>query len=107
MAPQVLHTLLGRSLSTTEQAVIQPARLVGSTTTATAATVAAPTRYARHPVRGQVFPAVVESTAATTTPSSVQGLLLPALSPGEMALLDWFESEEYTRKMVRVQSVGE
>ena len=49
----------------------------------------------------------------TTTPNNnnsqqVQGLLLPTtLSPVELAIFDYFESEEYERQIVQVELINE
>lgn len=68
--------------------------------------------YSRHPVRDNVFPAMIPSEwvstvpgAASTSSSStdfVSGWLLEGLNPTEEAILDWFE-EEYTGEIVDVQ----
>lgn len=86
MNPAVLQTLLGRDLSLTEDVKIGKARLQG---------------FQRHPVKGEVFPAMIPSSLPLPS-SEVQGLLLPSLSPMEISLLDWFESVEYDRRTVQV-----
>jgi hypothetical protein len=87
MNPAVLQTLLGRNLAPMEEARITGGRLEG---------------FARHPVKGEVFPAIIPSSLLPSPSSQVQGLLLPSFAPLEMSLLDWFESETYERKLVQV-----
>ena len=85
MSPQVLSTLLGRSLRDDEEKAILPARLFG---------------HARHCVKNHVFPATIPASKD----DCVDGLLLPpTLSPTEVNLLDYFEGEEYLRVTVPVQ----
>mmetsp|Transcript_18157 Transcript_18157/g.43895 ORF Transcript_18157/g.43895 Transcript_18157/m.43895 type:complete len:329 (-) Transcript_18157:105-1091(-) len=125
MSSQVMETLIGRTLEEEDKKNrIRPAVLLNN-----------PDQniyYSRHPVRAQVFPAVVERTLAGTTaetaaPSStkatattttttnttssllskssaVNGLLLPSdlLSQKEMNILDYFESDESDRRRVQV-----
>ncbi|GIL67019.1 hypothetical protein Vafri_20410 [Volvox africanus] len=52
--------------------------------------------YTRYQVKGQVFPAIVPSTAE----SKVQGKVLMDLSDKELEVLDVYESEEYYRATV-------
>ena len=46
--------------------------------------------YARHPVAGACFPAIVARAGA-----SVEGRLLDGLSARDLSALDYFEDEEY------------
>ncbi|EFJ46914.1 hypothetical protein VOLCADRAFT_105355 [Volvox carteri f. nagariensis] len=52
--------------------------------------------YTRYKVKGQVFPAIVPSTAE----SKVEGKVLLDLSDKELEVLDVYESEEYYRATV-------
>ena len=83
MAPQVMQTLVGRL------PVCRPATLPG---------------YSRHPVVNCVFPGII--VASDMIPqggqTAVQGLLYSDLTVDEMAVLDWFEDNEYTRHDVTV-----
>jgi hypothetical protein len=101
MNPSVVEILLGRPLWATEEVSskhlpkVKPAILKG---------------YSRHPVNDHVFPATIPAAATTTTTGNsqqVQGLLLPStLSPVELAIFDYFESEEYERKTVQVEVIS-
>ena len=53
--------------------------------------------YARHPVAGACFPAIVARAGA-----SVEGRLLDGLSARDLSALDYFEDEEYVRTEVSV-----
>ena len=81
MAEEVLKILIGRVPK------MQPAMLAN---------------YARHPVAGACFPAIVANKRA-----SVEGRLLEDLSPPDLAVLDFFEDEEYVRTAVNVVAGGE
>ncbi|GLC34994.1 hypothetical protein PLESTM_000262800 [Pleodorina starrii] len=52
--------------------------------------------YTRYKVKGQVFPAIVPSTAE----AKVEGKVLLDLSDKELEILDVYESEEYYRATV-------
>ena len=58
--------------------------------------------YARHPVAGACFPAIVARAGA-----SVEGRLLDGLSARDLSALDYFEDEEYVRTDVSVVAAGE
>ena len=84
MNPQVISTLLGRSLEE-ENTAILPVKLYG---------------HARHCVNGHVFPATIPANKH----EYVAGLLLPpTLTATEISLLDYFEGEEYLRVTLPVQ----
>jgi gamma-glutamylcyclotransferase (GGCT)/AIG2-like uncharacterized protein YtfP len=85
----VLQTLLGRSLSPIEETKVIRARLTG---------------FVRHPVKEAFYPAMIQASLSSAPYTEVQGLLLPSFSQLEMALLDYFESDAYVRKMVQVFS---
>jgi len=57
--------------------------------------------HVRHPVKGQVYPAVLPSISST---DSVEGMLLLNLSKIDMKMFDYFEDEgvDYIRKQVEV-----
>lgn len=57
--------------------------------------------FARHPVDGAVYPAMIPSSLSPTSSAEVHGLLLPGFSSSEMAFLDYFESDTYIRKIVQ------
>ncbi|CAJ1957632.1 unnamed protein product [Cylindrotheca closterium] len=80
-SPQVVETLLGRPLSVES---FPPAILDG---------------HSRHPVKGFVFPAMISNPT-----KQVNGLLIEDLTPKELELFDWFESDEYIRKVVEVRT---
>lgn len=82
-SPQVVEVLLGRSI---EDSVLPKARLQG---------------HSRHPVRNYVFPGTIPTPDQPS--SHVDGLLFENLTPMERKLLDWFEGDEYDRKVVQVQ----
>eukprot|EP00980_Cylindrotheca_fusiformis_P002364 scaffold543_cov119-Cylindrotheca_fusiformis.AAC.31 len=77
-SPAVVETLLGRPFPTK----FARARLDD---------------HSRHPVKGQVFPATIHNPQ-----NHVEGYLLQNLTPKDLELLDWFESDEYDRQVVQV-----
>jgi gamma-glutamylcyclotransferase (GGCT)/AIG2-like uncharacterized protein YtfP len=80
MSPRVVSTLLGRPILSD----FPPATLSG---------------FSRHPVRDHVFPGTIPNANG-----EVQGRLLEdnMLCPLDITLLDWFEGDEYDRRMVKV-----
>jgi gamma-glutamylcyclotransferase (GGCT)/AIG2-like uncharacterized protein YtfP len=78
MSPRVVSTLLGRPILSE----FPPATLSG---------------HSRHPVRDQVFPGTIPNVNG-----EVQGRLLENMSPLDINFLDWFEGNEYDRKMAKV-----
>ncbi len=87
MSTEVLQTLLGRTPITLPGVVLQ--------------------NHVRHPVKGQVYPAVLPSTVAAPASAfhrdhSVEGILIIDLSPRDMKIFDYFEEEgiDYTRTTV-------
>ncbi|KAG7358613.1 gamma-glutamyl cyclotransferase, AIG2-like protein [Nitzschia inconspicua] len=91
MNSQVVSVLLNRSWPPTiDDVSVQPARLYG---------------YSRHPVKNCVFPAIVPSTNAA---GFVNGMLVAEniLTPAEMDMMDWYESDEYNRVTVPVNILG-
>lgn len=82
MAPEVMQCLVGRVPPCT------PAVLHG---------------YTRHPVVGFCFPGII---TAAEGKSVVHGLLYTDLTRDELALMDWFEDEEYTRTNVVVETTA-
>jgi Gamma-glutamyl cyclotransferase, AIG2-like len=114
MAPQVIEAVLGRSLTQTEEQ--------STTTTIKPAYLHTRQKFTRHPVRNHVFPAVIDNTFLSSSSSSsssstlldtssssvrVDGLLMSPFTSKEMKLLDWFESDEYTRQIVDVVVVAD
>jgi gamma-glutamylcyclotransferase (GGCT)/AIG2-like uncharacterized protein YtfP len=55
--------------------------------------------YARHDVRGEAYPAIVPQHGG-----SVRGRLYGDLSAGDLALLDAYEGDEYSRSRVEVDT---
>ena len=99
MSPDVLQVLLGRIPNLIPNAILP--------------------NHSRHPVIGRVYPGVIptstprpssssasssSSLGASTSSSSdtVKGLLIVDITPLEMKILDWFESDDYTRSIVQV-----
>jgi PKD repeat protein len=99
MSPEVLQVLLGRVPTMIPSAILP--------------------HHSRHPVIGRVYPGVIpipppsssssssssSSTITITTSSSsstVEGLLILDITPLEMKILDWFESDDYKRSTVQV-----
>lgn len=82
-SPQVIETLLDRP-----QEVELPAASLDD--------------HSRHPVKGYVFPAMIPNPH-----KQVSGFLIEDLSPKEMELFDWFEGDEYSRKVVEVRTKNE
>mmetsp|Transcript_5342 Transcript_5342/g.7698 ORF Transcript_5342/g.7698 Transcript_5342/m.7698 type:complete len:158 (+) Transcript_5342:51-524(+) len=80
--PTIVQILLGRSLDST---VAFPKAHLGG--------------FSRHPIRNQVFPAMIPAASSC----SVDGFLLEDLTDLDLTLLDWFEADEYDRNMVKVQ----
>ena len=93
MSPQIMETLLGRSLIAHQRALlINPQE----------------GHFTRHPVRQQVYPGLVyhgknDNEKAKTLSQSVEGVLFHDLSPQDMSRLDWYEESDYARKPARVQ----
>ena len=85
MNPQVVQVLLGRTLTLDS---FPAARLSG---------------YCRYPVKNYVFPGMVEHPDPD---KFVMGCLLENLSPLDVKLFDWFEGNEYSRKLVKVSRIG-
>lgn len=84
MAPSVIETLLGWLPPS------QPAFVKG---------------YKRHPVRGFVFPGMIQAAntaSAETTRDVVQGKVYHQLTDHDWYRLDWFEGEEYQRHVATV-----
>ena len=82
-SPQVVEVLLGRSIP----AIHMPrARLQG---------------YARCPVRNCVFPGTIPTPDQPN--NHVDGFLLENLSSVECELLDYFEGDEYDKRIVQVR----
>jgi gamma-glutamylcyclotransferase (GGCT)/AIG2-like uncharacterized protein YtfP len=81
-SPQVVQILLGRALTSS----LPAARLLG---------------YTRYPVRNFVFPGTIPTPDQPS--SAVDGYLLEDLTPLERKLLDWFEGDEYDRRLVQVE----
>ena len=77
---QVVRTLLGKNSASVLE--FQPARLLG---------------YSRHPVKNCVYPGMIPHPE-----KEVRGCLLENVSFHEMKLLDWFEGDEYERRLVQV-----
>ena len=86
MAPEVVQTLIGRfqPVLTSVESVPILCKLDG---------------FRRHPVIAGVFPAIIPNTD-----SCVEGILLQQVSQREMRILDWFEDEDYDRRLVSVQT---
>ncbi len=59
-----------------------------------------PRQYSRHPVKGRVFPGVIDNP--TKDNERVQGILLSGITPEELEIFDWFEDVEYDRIKVDV-----
>lgn len=79
-SPQVVQTLLGRAPS----GEFRAAHLED---------------HSRHPVKGFVFPAMIPNAH-----KRVDGFLIEDLSPKELELFDWFEGDEYQRKIVQIKT---
>ena len=79
-SPQVVETLLGRPPTV----IFPPAQLH---------------HYSRHPVKGFVFPAMIPNPE-----KRVDGFLIEDLNEKELELFDWFEGDEYSRKVVEVRT---
>ncbi|GGI55265.1 gamma-glutamylcyclotransferase family protein [Oxalicibacterium solurbis] len=58
--------------------------------------------YARHAVRGELYPGVVHRPGA-----SVEGVLYLDVSEAELAVLDDFEGSEYRRESVMVRTAAD
>lgn len=84
MAPEVVQVLLGRLPKSTGTC-----RLWG---------------YTRHPVKDQVFPAIVAS--GNKNNEFVDGLVLQDLTPHETKILDWFEDDDYTKTRIKVECLN-
>jgi gamma-glutamylcyclotransferase (GGCT)/AIG2-like uncharacterized protein YtfP len=81
-SPQVVQILLGRTLTSS----LPPAQLVG---------------HARYPVRNYLYPGTIPTPDQPD--NVVNGYLLEDLTPLERKLLDWFEGDEYDRRVVQVE----
>ena len=57
--------------------------------------------YSRHPVKNFVFPGMIPSQQSKI----VNGYLLKNLDSVEMKLMDWFEGDEYERRLVKVSTL--
>jgi gamma-glutamylcyclotransferase (GGCT)/AIG2-like uncharacterized protein YtfP len=77
-SPQVVQTLLGRTVPSE----FPVARL---------------DNHSRHPVKNYVFPGTIPNPK-----KRIHGCLLENLSETDMKILDWFEGDEYDRRMVQV-----
>ena len=85
-SPQVVRTLLGRTVALQ----FPPARLSG---------------YSRHSVKNFVYPGMIPSNNDDSPQrQEVHGCLLENLSHLEMKLLNWFEGDEYERRLVKVST---
>jgi hypothetical protein len=91
MSPDVLQVLLGRVPPLIPSAILP--------------------NHSRHPVFGRVYPGVIPTPASSSSSSlgtsssssnTVEGLLMVDITPLEMKILDWFESEDYKRSTVQV-----
>jgi hypothetical protein len=99
MSPDVLQVLLGRIPNLIPNAILP--------------------NHSRHPVIGRVYPGVIPTStprpssssassssslgaSSPTSSDTVKGLLIVDITPLEMKILDWFESDDYTRSTVQV-----
>ncbi len=97
MSPDVLQVLLGRIPPLAPSANLP--------------------NHSRHPVIGRVYPGVIptppssssshsssssSSLDSSSSSNTVEGLLILDITPLEMKILDWFESEDYKRSTVQV-----
>ncbi|HWV63502.1 MAG TPA: gamma-glutamylcyclotransferase family protein, partial [Oxalicibacterium sp.] len=58
--------------------------------------------YARHAVRGELYPGIVHRPGA-----SVEGVLYLDVNEAELAVLDGFEGSEYRRESVTVRTAAD
>lgn len=57
--------------------------------------------HSRHPVKGFAFPAMISNPE-----KRVDGFLIKDLNERELSLFDWFEGDEYNRKVVEVRETA-
>lgn len=85
MSQEVLQTLLGRIPEMDPRSAFLPPE------------------YSRHPVKGRVFPGVIEAKANYNNTERVKGILLSGITPKELEIFDWFEDVAYERCTVNVE----
>ena len=82
---RVVETLLGRSVVSADEDDEFPSAVIEN--------------YSRHPVKNYVYPAMIPNPK-----QQVHGYLIQNLSPLDIKLFDWFEGDEYERKLVQVST---
>ena len=80
MSPEVVHVLLGRI----PKSIPSPCRVLG---------------YSRHPVKDRVYPAMIPADKN----SHVDGMIWLDLSEREMQAFDFFEEDDYQRRLLQIQ----
>ena len=88
MSPSVVKGLIGRVPDSTSSSTT--ARLWG---------------YARHPVKQQVYPAIIPASSSGNRQSFVDGMIWQGLSDSELHAFDWFEDDDYERTRVPVELI--